>query len=159
MTQLARSDWHQALRQCSGWYDECIPSECQCPSPAESSSLPVDQGFLSGTAEWGWCNSTESGSCFGFNRKWTICQTSAHFLTWYWLKTDHAHCKIEVTVRSYFRRSPGPGEFGGKILLFFFFFRGTRCLISVSQLVPLCRIYRSVLADWIRITLSFTDLK
>lgn len=34
------------------------------PSPAEPSSLPVDQGFLSCTAEWGWCDSAELGSCF-----------------------------------------------------------------------------------------------
>lgn len=34
------------------------------PSPAEPSSLPVDQGFLSCPAEWGWCDSAELGSCF-----------------------------------------------------------------------------------------------
>lgn len=34
------------------------------PGPAESRLLPVDQGFLSCTSEWGWCDSSESGSCF-----------------------------------------------------------------------------------------------
>lgn len=63
-TWLVRAVWHRGLRQRSGWHDDCIPSECQCPSPAESSSLPVDQGFLSCTTEWGWCDSAESGSCF-----------------------------------------------------------------------------------------------
>lgn len=63
-TWLVRAVWHQGLRQRSGWHDDCIPSECQCPGPAESSSLPVDQGFLSCTTEWGWCDSAESGSCF-----------------------------------------------------------------------------------------------
>lgn len=64
MTWLARAVWHRGLRQRSGSHDDCIPSECQCPGPAESSSLPVDQGFLSCTTEWGWCDSTELGSCF-----------------------------------------------------------------------------------------------